>query len=299
VLTAIANPLPATMDAQAPDRYLTVAGARLRYRDEGSGAAVLLLHGWTLDLEMWNALAGALRATLRVIRLDRRGFGLSSGRPALEHDIADLDALWRHLGLERAALVGMSQGARAVMGFAAITERNISCLVLDGPPDMARDAREARFDDVAADDDLPLAHYSALVRTRGIDAFRRAWATHPLMRLHTGDRNARALLQAIIGRYPGNDLRQGAVDASAQTGVRAAAPAATVRPESIEVPVLLITGEHDLALRIRAADLLARRLSGAERAVVAAAGHLPNLDNPVAYNNLVREFLHRHAGSRT
>jgi 3-oxoadipate enol-lactonase len=296
VPNAIANPLPATMDAQATDRYLTVAGARLRYRDEGSGPAVLLVHGWTLDLEMWNALAGALRASWRVIRLDRRGFGLSSGRPALERDIADLDALWRHLGLDRAALIGMSQGARAVMGFAGTAGRKISCLVLDGPPDMACDPRS---DDAAGADDLPLAHYSALVRTQGIDVFRRAWATHPLMRLRTGDRNARALLHAIIGRYPANDLLQGAADAVAETCASAAAPAAAMRPEAIDVPVLVITGEHDLALRIKAADLLALRLSGAERAVVAEAGHLPNLDNPLAYNNLVRGFLHRHAVSRT
>jgi pimeloyl-ACP methyl ester carboxylesterase len=39
----------------APDQdlYLWVEGARLRYRDAGSGPAVLLIHGWTLDLDMW------------------------------------------------------------------------------------------------------------------------------------------------------------------------------------------------------------------------------------------------------
>ena len=54
--TAIANPLPAAMHPPAADRYFTADGARLRYRDEGSGPALLLVHGWTLDLEMWDAL---------------------------------------------------------------------------------------------------------------------------------------------------------------------------------------------------------------------------------------------------
>jgi 3-oxoadipate enol-lactonase len=295
VPTAIANPLPAAMHAQATDRYFTVDGARLRYRDQGSGPAVLLVHGWTLDLEMWNALAAALRATFRVIRLDRRGFGLSSGHPGLERDIADLDALLCHLGLEQVALLGMSQGARAVLGLASSAARKISCLVLDGPPDVARDAlADDGANDSAADDGVPLAHYRALVRTHGIDAFRRQWTTHPLIQLRTGDRNARQLLHAIISRYPGNDLKQTTAPADAGPG-----PTATpVRPEGIATPVLVITGAHDLARRIKSADLLAQRFSCAERAVVADAGHLPNLDNPVAYNDLVRAFLNRHAGAR-
>src|SRR5471030_2146970 len=113
----MADPLPASVAERAIDRYFAADGARLRYRDEGSGPALLLVHGWTLDLEMWNALSAALRADFRVVRFDRRGFGLSSGEPGVELDIADLAALCRHLGLERVALVGMSQGARAVLGF--------------------------------------------------------------------------------------------------------------------------------------------------------------------------------------
>ena len=286
MLTAIANPLPVTMDAPATDRYFTVDGARLRYRDEGSGPAVLLVHGWSLDLEMWNALAAALRDEFRVVRLDRRGFGLSSGRPSLGRDIADLNALWRHLALGPVALLGMSQGARAVLGLATATDRRTSCLVLDGPPDLERGPVS---DD--RDGDVPLAHYSALVRTRGIDAVRREWATHPLMQLRTDDYNARQLLNAIIGRYPGNDLLESAAEAAADTGP----VPARVRPESIATPVLVITGEHDLERRVKAADILAQRFSSAERSVVADAGHLPNLDNPIAYNNLVRAFLKRHA----
>src|ERR1700722_12540752 len=106
------------MNASLADRYLTVDGARLRYRDQGSGPALLLLHGWTLDLDMWEQLAGALRDRLRGVRLDRRGFGLSSGTPSPERDIIDLDALLRHLHIGQAALLGMSQGARAALGFA-------------------------------------------------------------------------------------------------------------------------------------------------------------------------------------
>ncbi len=47
----------------SPDHYLTVEGVRLRYRDEGQGPAVLLVHGWTLDLEMWESPGRGAGAT--------------------------------------------------------------------------------------------------------------------------------------------------------------------------------------------------------------------------------------------
>jgi 3-oxoadipate enol-lactonase len=272
------------MAAHSVDRYFTADGARLRYRDEGSGPAVLLVHGWTLDLEMWNPLTAALRSGYRIVRLDRRGFGLSSGQPDLRRDIADLGALCRLLSLERVSLIGMSQGARVVLGLASAAGTNISCLVLDGPPALT-DGAVAR--DAAGDDEIPLARYTALARTEGIGAFRREWAAHPLVQLRSSEPQARELLYSMIDRYPGHELLQAAAPAG---------PAPDpIQLESIAVPVLVMTGEYELASRVEAADLLMQRLPCAERAVVAAAGHLPNLDNPVAYGNLVRAFLDRHA----
>jgi pimeloyl-ACP methyl ester carboxylesterase len=42
----------------AADLFVVVDGIRLRFRDEGRGPAVLLVHGWTLDLEMWDPKSG-------------------------------------------------------------------------------------------------------------------------------------------------------------------------------------------------------------------------------------------------
>jgi pimeloyl-ACP methyl ester carboxylesterase len=261
------------------DRWLTLPGAALRYRDEGRGPVVLLVHGWTLDLEMWAPQVPALRDKFRLVRFDRRGFGLSAGRPGLAHDVADIEALCRHLALERLALVGMSQGARAVLGFAASSPERISGLILDGSPDCLQDGSTAA-------DDPPMEHYRTLLQQQGIDAVRRQWATHPLARLRTGDRRQRALLAAMIARYPANDLLDSRLDNAVLAGTDV---------ESIRAPVLVITGEYDVASRIAAADALSRRIPDAQRAVIPDAGHVANLDNPQRYNAVVRAFLERHA----
>jgi len=262
------------------DRYLAVKGARLRYRDDGAGPAVLMIHGWTLDLEMWEPQVRALQDAFRVVRLDRRGFGLSSGRPGQDQDIADAGALCEHLDIRRLSIVGMSQGARAALGFARAAPQMISCLILDGPPGHDRPGP-------ANDDGVPLDHYRALMRTQGITAVRREWSLHPLVTLRTGDPRMRQILDSMIMRYPGNDLMESSVTSGASEG---AAPI-----DSIAARALVITGDHDLASRTRAANTLAGQLPGAARALIPAAGHLPNLDNPEAYNAVVRAFLTRHA----
>jgi pimeloyl-ACP methyl ester carboxylesterase len=258
------------------DSYLQTDGASLRYRDQGRGPAVIFIHGWTLDLDMWEPQIAALSANFRVIRLDRRGFGLSSGRPSLSCDIADLHALTRHLELRQVALVGMSQGTRVALEFSRSSPGMIACLVLHGPPPMG----------TADASDIPYEHYCALVRKSGMAAFRREWAAHPLAQLRTQDQEPRELLARMIARYAGHDL----------TGTPAEAPVAAApgSPAMLRAPVLVIRGEFDPGTRKAAAEALASRLSQAELQEIPDAGHLCNLDNPSAYNAAINSFLARH-----
>src|SRR5262245_57088497 len=66
-------PLPMSTQT-AQDRYLPVNGARLRWRLEGAGPALVLLHGWALDLAYWEPVIAPLARDFTVLRFDRRGF---------------------------------------------------------------------------------------------------------------------------------------------------------------------------------------------------------------------------------
>lgn len=268
------------MQANSLDRFFETAGAKLRYRDEGHGPAVLLVHGWTLDLNMWDAQAAALSDAFRMVRLDRRGHGLSSGRPSTARDGADLRALCEHLQLHCAALVGMSQGARAVLQFAASFPETTSCVILDGAPPIG--ARKGTRGSI----EIPYAHYRELAQTRGLPAFREEWSRHALARLRTQDRKAHALLERMIARYPGADLTDPA-------SVAVVPPDPDI--ESMNQPFLVINGEFDLDSRKYSGSQLALQLPHAEYVEIPDAGHLSNLDNPRAYNQVLRPFLERHA----
>lgn len=90
----------------------------LYYEDHGTGAPVVLIHGWPLSGRSWERQVPALvDAGHRVITYDRRGFGRSS-QPWSGYDYdtfaADLHALVEHLDLRDATLVGFSMGGGEV-----------------------------------------------------------------------------------------------------------------------------------------------------------------------------------------
>ena len=269
-----------TVPTVAPDQYLQVGGARLRYRDSGTGPALLLLHGWTLDLEMWEPQVGALAGEFRLVRLDRRGHGLSGGSPEVSGDAQDAAALCQHLGLAHVALLGMSQGARGALALAVQDHSLVRALILDGPP-----ALEAG----GAEEDVPLEEYRRLIRTQGAEAFRRRWQDHPLMQLHSGTAGTRVLLAQMIGRYAGTDL----------LAASSARPAQPLDPGLVRAPTLIVSGALDLAGRLQSAARLCAQLPHAERALIAGAGHLPNLERAEEYSDLCRSFLRRHLPTHT
>jgi pimeloyl-ACP methyl ester carboxylesterase len=260
-------------------RELQVPGARLRYRDEGAGRPVVFVHGWTLDLEVWEPQA-ALAGELRVIRHDRRGFGLSGGEPTLAADLADLDALLRTLEVVSPLLVGNSQGARVVLEFAARHPGVASGLVLDGPPPLV-DAADGN-----AQEELPLDEWRRVARRDGMPAFRRLWSRHPLTQLCSTDADTHALLARSLARYPGRDLL--AADKPPREAIDRGSLA------GIDTPVLIINGARDSAIRRRAGLSLRAALGAAEHVLIQEAGHLPNLDAPREYNQLMSGFARRH-----
>lgn len=252
--------------------------AWLRLRDQGTGAPIIFIHGWTLDLDAWQPQVDAFAGSHRVVRYDRRGFGLSEGLPGRAADAQDLARLVEQIGPGAVTLVGVSQGARVALSFALRHPERVSALVLDGPPDEIGDAENT------GDEDFSMVEYRRLVAEQGVDAFRSAWRGHPLMRLHAADAESRDLVARMLDRYPARDLVGPAEPPPPPAGVEALAGFAR--------PVLVVNGEFDTTIRRRAGEALARALPCAQRVLVPGAGHLPNLDAPHAYNDALRVFIH-------
>lgn len=259
-------------------RLFDTGDARLCFRDDGSGPALVLVHGWLLDSTMWSAQVTAWSPRFRVLRLDRRGFGGSTGLPDVAADAGDVLRLLDRLGVGRAAVLGMSQGARIALHLADTAPQRIACLVLDGTPALAGLPGDWSSE-------TPVEHYRALLIKQGIDALRDELATHPLMQLRTRDPAARAMLDAMLARYDGADLL-----AASTTSIDVPAG----RLAQLPTPVLLLNGALDTPVRLQVAEALTRLLPNAERQVLPSAGHLACLDAREIYSAVVLEFLNRN-----
>jgi pimeloyl-ACP methyl ester carboxylesterase len=142
--------------ASARDRFVTVGGLRLRYRDWGGrGQPLLALHGSAAHAHWWDPVAPYLARRLRVLALDWRGHGRSGWpRPPAyrtEDFAAELLGVIRRLGLERVVVAGHSMGGQAALAFAAWYPDALARLVvLDAKPAvnlarlLARQARGGR-----------------------------------------------------------------------------------------------------------------------------------------------------------
>lgn len=102
--------------------YANVNGVRLHYVMGGSGGAVMLLPGWPETWWAWHKIMPELAKNHTVIAVDLRGMGASS-MPADGYDkktmAADIAALVRQLGFEKAAVIGHDIGSQVAFAYAA------------------------------------------------------------------------------------------------------------------------------------------------------------------------------------
>ena len=123
------------------DSFISHDGTRIAYLDQGSGPAVLLLHGLTANVQVNWVEPGIIDALVnegfRVIAIDMRGHDNSDAPsdPAAYHPDAiasDAAGLVKQLGAEPVAVVGYSYGCRTGSLLATDNEVELSALVLAG-----------------------------------------------------------------------------------------------------------------------------------------------------------------------
>ena len=137
-----------------------VNGARLWYDEAGSGPALLLLHGGLGDSGLWEPVVPFLAERFRVIRTDLRFFGRSTGPAAPWSWEDDVIGVLDELGVERAALAGLSLGGRLAIEIALDHPERITALALVAPGLAGHAAapyteeQEARYDAAEAEGDF-------------------------------------------------------------------------------------------------------------------------------------------------
>ncbi len=252
-------------------------GLKVAYRVQGDGDDVLMIHGWASSSRMWQSLMGALAPRFRCWALDLPGFGDSDKPTNGWYSIQTYVELARDFmaahEMHQPDLLGHSMGGMIALSLAADTPDALRRLVainpvVTGRTPIMRLLSEARLSRHM----LALGKWMWPVTTS--DVFR--WWPGPNQAAHvkrtreewgqTPPAAAMSTLKAI-GRH---DL--------------------TERLPRIAAPTLIILGSHDLTAPNTEGRMAARRIPGAELAVL-RAGHLPTDDVPEETNTLIDRFL--------
>jgi proline iminopeptidase len=272
-------------------------GCRLWTAETGSGGALICCHGGPGLWDMFGSLAGSLRDGARVIRWDQRGCGRSERRGpySVARSVGDLDAVRAGLGPDRAAVLGHSWGASLALRYALDHPERVSALIyVSGtglgwawhePFQRAAAARlasrEPRLAELRARDgerteaeDRELAILQWSSEFTGPDAARNAeeMAT-PWLGIN------RQCYDAIWGEVK-RTWREPELEAECR---------------ALDVPVLIIDGEADLRPRW-AVDSLEQALPNVARRTLPGVGHVPWLEAPVEFTELVLGFLRKLGG---
>ncbi len=114
-------------------RYTTFRKARIRYSDEGKGRAIVLLHGFPENLQIWQEFSKTLSKSFRVIAIDLPGMGESEciGYVHTMDLMAEcVHAVMHELDLRRYVVVGHSMGGYVGLAFAELFPENLKGLCL-------------------------------------------------------------------------------------------------------------------------------------------------------------------------
>jgi 3-oxoadipate enol-lactonase len=260
-----------------------VDDATIDVLSEGSGDPIVLIHGFPLAREVWDAQAAQLAQHVRVIRPDLRGMGASSvpdGPYLMETLAGDVAAVLDALGIDRAAIVGHSLGGYVAMAFCRMYTERVTRLALvcsklaaDSPEaargreDLAdRAEREDRIDAIV-DSYIPrlFARSSLENRSPAVNRARTIARKNPV-------KGAAAMLRGMAQRVDADDIA-----------------------EELQMPVLIVAGAWDQVVGLSEAEQMRRAFPRADLRVMGHSGHLPMLEEPEALGEALTTFL-RGAG---
>lgn len=284
-------PAPPERLAWAPDitvRYVTVGPARLRYITLGQGPALVLLHTLRTQLDMFQRVVPALGQRFRVYALDYPGHGYSDiPRTAYSPElfVSTVAGFLEALEIEDAVLVGESIGGSIALLLAARHHPSVRRVVAVNPYDYDGGRGIRRSSAIAnllfALNDVPILG-ATFTRLRQYPIVKRILEGG----VYRPDSMPAALAREMydVGNRPGHYR-------AFMSLVRHRAGWERARSEyqSIDLPVLLVYGDHDWS-RVPEREADRQAIPGAELRTVKDAGHFLALDAPDDLVRAVQDF---------
>ncbi len=272
--------------------WAEVNGARLYYEVMGEGQPLVLIHAGIADHRMWADQFGWLARRYRVLCYDVRRFGrshsIAAANPITYTDHEDLYYLLKFLGIEKAALIGVSNGGRIALDFTLVYPDMVAALIpvasaLSGYEftDVATNQKDIASDEAFNQGDIEQA----------VELTLQLWVDGPHRTAAQVEPTVRERVRQMM-----TDLCLRAEDGAERQPLD---PPALSRLAEIHIPTLVLIGDHDVPDMLTIADLLAAGIAGAEKIIMPGVAHLPNLEQADQFNQIIFNFLNQHYGEHS
>jgi len=259
------------------------SGTQLYYERIGSGPPLLLIMGTGLDHSVWDAQVEAYRNEFECIVFDNAGTG-KSGRPeetlTVKSMAGDAIGLLEALGINRSHVSGVSLGSCIAQEVTLARPDMVASLQLHGT--------WARTDGYAGRKFRAQIRLIEMLDMRDFYEINVLWFITPEF-FDAHPERVEAQIDAIVANAPSREslIEQYQADIEHFT---------LDRLPQIEAPTLVTVGNWDVAVPPMYGREVAEAIPGAEFVMVDPGGHLHNMENPVKFNRVTRDFLRRVGG---
>ena len=269
--------------------YAPVDKGALYYEVEGDPAkpVVAFLHACICNRSMWDEQLVDFLPHYRVLRYDLRGFGASRTQDTQYFGHQDLLSVLNHVGISKTALIGCSCGGQISLDFTVTYPERVTALVSVCGGISGATPAQAWFQ---SDEAKYFEQLDALEEAKDIDGLVER-ETHLWVngRTQAPQRAPQRVLDRVSAMVRDSLTRN---DGKAER--QPMNPPAIGQLENVRVPTLYVTGEHDVSGVQTAAELITARLPNAQRIDIADAAHVPNMEHPHQFNQIVLAFLRQN-----
>lgn len=259
-------------------RKVTIRGNSLYFKDlhPGNDAVVLLVHGHPFNHIMWRYQYEILNK-FRLVVPDLIGYGKSDynfDKIFIEHQALDLVMLLDELNIDKVHLVGLSMGGQIIVEFCRLFPHRVQSLVICASTPKSETA-------ISFQDRLNVAseilkdgmiqhtkkniHKYININLSGMDS--------PVYN-HLFQMMSTTKVQGAIASHRGRADRRDNYKYLSQ----------------IKVPTLVIAGEYDFFFPVAELRLVAERVQQGSLRIIKDSGHLPNMEKPEEFNDLLSQF---------
>jgi pimeloyl-ACP methyl ester carboxylesterase len=263
-----------------------VNGVNIYFEETGSGFPLVFAHEFAGDYRSWEMQVRYFSRQYRCITYNARGYppsGVPSGASdySQRHSVEDLYGLLKHLGIDKAYIVGLSMGGATAVNFAIAHPEATAALVLCGTGSGSDAEQRSVWEN-------QMEQNAAIMSSQGLAAVADTYGRSP-NRMQYLRKDPRGW-QEFFQQFSDHSALGSAMTIRNTLLKRPTVYQLEAQLQGMKMPTLIMVGDEDEAC-IAPSLFMKRYIPGAGLLMFPSSGHLINLEEPEMFNHQLARFL--------